>query len=304
MQYLLLSFCSLALLLLSLVFQSEQPSYPTRSEVKNAVVSKHKSDTSKVPLHLQLAIQLDWMKEQPASSNRGKGIDDLQILFGFINAPWCAMLASKGNRDGSVVSPIVWSARAKDFIVKGCSWKLSDIIYKRYIPKPGDYRVKTRRGGNHVDIFISWDTLKQEGLIIGGNVGDKVSIRKVSLKTMITDGTTHITEVIGFYPIKKKIIRDTIVIVRTEQIHATWYGGKFHGRKTASGEKFDTNKLTAAHKRLPLGTKVIVENPKNGKRVMVRINDRCPKSGVIDLSKSAADSIGIRSQKVLIHILR
>jgi rare lipoprotein A len=303
MQYLLLSFCSLALLLLSLVFQSEQPSYPTRSEVKSAVVSKHKSDTSRVPLHVLIAIQYDWVKETPPRTNRGKYIDSLQDIFHFYNAPWCAMSVSDWLKKG-VATPRVWSASAGSFRIKRSIWKLSDVIYKRYTPKSGDLRVKTRRGGNHVDIFISWDTLKQEGLIIGGNVGDKVSIRKISLKTMITDGTTHITEVIGFYPIKKKIIRDTIVIVRTEQIHATWYGGKFHGRKTASGEKFDTNKLTAAHKRLPLGTKVIVENPKNGKRVMVRINDRCPKSGVIDLSKSAADSIGIRSQKVLIHILR
>lgn len=304
-RYLLLSFGLLSLLLLWLALQSETPSSPTPSEVKNAVLSKSKSDTSKIPLHLQVAIQYDWAKETPPRTNRdrGKYIDSLQDLFHFFNAPWCAMSVSDWLKKGGA-TPIVWSARAKDFAIKGHIWKLSDIIYHRYTPKPGDLRVKSRRGGNHVDMFISWDADKQEGLIIGGNVSDKVSIRKITLQTMIADGTTHITDIRGIYPITRTVIKDTVVILRTEQIHATWYGGKFHGRRTASGEIFDTSKLTAAHKRLPLGTRVIVENPKNGKRVVVRINDRCPKSGVIDLSKAAADSIGIRSQKVLIHILR
>lgn len=246
----------------------------------------------------------DWVTEKPLRTNRGPYIDSLQMLFGFINAPWCGMSASDWARKGNVSTPQVWSARARDFVVKGHIWKLSDLVYGRYTPKPGDLRVKTRRGGNHVDMFISWDKDKQEGLIIGGNVGDKVSIRKISLKTMAMDGTTHITEINGIYPIKTQSKKDTFEIMRTEEIHATWYGGKFHNRRTANGEKFDTSKLTAAHKRLPFGTRIIVENPKNGKRVVVRINDRCPKTGILDLSKAAADSIGIGSQKVLIHILR
>lgn len=245
----------------------------------------------------------DWVTEKPLRTNRGEYIDSLQSFFGFWDAPWCGMFISDVLKKG-LATPLVWSARARDFAVKGHIWKLSDVIYGRYTPKPGDLRVKSRRGGNHVDMFISWDADKQEGLIIGGNVSDKVSIRKISTKTMVMDGTTHITEVTGIYQIKRKVRKDTLSILRTERIHATWYGGKFHGRRTASGEIYDTTKLTAAHKRLPLGTKVIVENPKNRKRVVVRINDRCPKAGVLDLSKAAADSIGIRSQKVLIHILR
>jgi hypothetical protein len=89
----------------------------------------------------------------------------------------------------------VWSARAISFAVKGYSWKLSDIIYGRYVPKAGDYRVKTRRGGNHVDVFLSWDNEEKIGFVIGGNVDDRVKIRKVTLRSMIADGTTHITEV-------------------------------------------------------------------------------------------------------------
>ena len=56
--------------------------------------------------------------------------------------------------------------------------------------------------------------------------------------------------------------------------YASWYGGKFHGRKTANGEIFDTYKLTAAHRTLPFGTFVEVTNLDNDKTVMVRINDR------------------------------
>ena len=71
---------------------------------------------------------------------------------------------------------------------------------------------------------------------------------------------------------------------------ASWYGPGFHGKKTASGERFDQNKLTAAHRSLPLDTVVKVTNLDNGKAVKVSINDRGPYSGkrVIDLSRAAA----------------
>lgn len=80
-----------------------------------------------------------------------------------------------------------------------------------------------------------------------------------------------------------------------EQGRASWYGLAFHGRKTASGEKFDMNALTAAHPTLPFGTRVLVRNPANGRSVTVRINDRGPYSGgrIIDLSFAAARAIGI-----------
>jgi len=76
---------------------------------------------------------------------------------------------------------------------------------------------------------------------------------------------------------------------------ASYYGGKFHGRKTANGERFDMNALTAAHKTLPLGTKVRVTHVKTGKSVVVRINDRGPfiKGRVIDLSRRAARDLGM-----------
>jgi rare lipoprotein A len=81
---------------------------------------------------------------------------------------------------------------------------------------------------------------------------------------------------------------------------ASWYGKEFHGRVTTSGEKYDMHKLTAAHRRLPFDTLVRVTNIKNGKSVIVRINDRGPwKPGrVIDLSYAAAEKIGITKEGV------
>ena len=75
---------------------------------------------------------------------------------------------------------------------------------------------------------------------------------------------------------------------------ASWYGRHWRGRKTASGDFFDDRALTAAHRTLPLGTRVQVTNLKNGESVVVRITDRGPHVGhrLIDLSRAAAERIG------------
>jgi rare lipoprotein A len=76
---------------------------------------------------------------------------------------------------------------------------------------------------------------------------------------------------------------------------ASWYGREFNGKKTASGEQFNMNGLTAAHKTLPFGTVLKVKNFDNGKIVTVRVNDRGPYKGnrIIDLSYGAAKKIGM-----------
>ena len=83
---------------------------------------------------------------------------------------------------------------------------------------------------------------------------------------------------------------------------ASWYGGRFHGRETASGERFSMMQLTAAHRHLPLGTKVIVTNLATNEAVEVKINDRGPFAEmdrrIIDLSRAAADAIGLVSRGV------
>ena len=78
---------------------------------------------------------------------------------------------------------------------------------------------------------------------------------------------------------------------------ASWYGLRFQGRKTASGERFDRHALTAAHPTLPFGTRVCVRSQVNGQGVVVRINDRGPHvaNRIIDLSEAAARSIGMHS---------
>lgn len=76
---------------------------------------------------------------------------------------------------------------------------------------------------------------------------------------------------------------------------ASWYGPKFYGRKTASGEVLQRHGFTAAHKTLPFGTMVQVRNPVNGKFILVEVTDRGPfvKGRIIDLSKDAAEAIGL-----------
>lgn len=86
-----------------------------------------------------------------------------------------------------------------------------------------------------------------------------------------------------------------------EIVGATWYGNEFRGSRTASGEMFDPNGLTAAHKSLPFGTCLVVGNPRTGRTVAVRVNDRGPftEGMTLDLSAGAARAIGMHStQKV------
>ena len=101
----------------------------------------------------------------------------------------------------------------------------------------------------------------------------------------------------------KKILIFTLFLVFPALIYAessqtgyaSWYGGKFQGRKTANGEIFDTYKYTAAHKTLPFDTILKVKNLENGKTVVVRVNDRGPfvKNRILDLSYAAAEDIGM-----------
>jgi rare lipoprotein A len=76
---------------------------------------------------------------------------------------------------------------------------------------------------------------------------------------------------------------------------ASWYGANFQNKRTANGERFNMNELTAAHRTLPFGTKVCAHLPSTGKSVIVRINDRGPVASdrIIDFSKAAAQALGI-----------
>lgn len=105
----------------------------------------------------------------------------------------------------------------------------------------------------------------------------------------------------------RKVALKTPSRIQTGQ--ASWYGQKFHDRTTASGEKYDIRKLTAAHRTLPFNTLVRVENLKNGRKVDVRINDRGPfvEGRIIDLSRKAAEKLDMIADGVIpvrIEILR
>lgn len=82
--------------------------------------------------------------------------------------------------------------------------------------------------------------------------------------------------------------------------YASWYAGKFQGRVTASGEVFDTNEMTAAHRTLPFDTVVEVTHLESSRAVEVRINDRGPfvEGRVIDLSRAAADALGMTGEGI------
>lgn len=95
----------------------------------------------------------------------------------------------------------------------------------------------------------------------------------------------------------------------TEKGMASWYGNPYHGRKTASGERYDMYQMTAAHQTLPFGTVVRVTNLENGEKVEVRINDRGPfkKGRIIDLSYASAkklDMIGPGVVKVKVVVVK
>lgn len=115
--------------------------------------------------------------------------------------------------------------------------------------------------------------------------GDSDRDRKYSDKNIRDEGESAVEEDDNSY--KKEKYYQTGM--------ASWYGREFNGKKTASGERFNMNELTAAHKTLPFGTLVRVKNFDNGKTVTVRINDRGPYRGkrIIDLSYGAARKVGM-----------
>lgn len=107
----------------------------------------------------------------------------------------------------------------------------------------------------------------------------------------------------------RKIILLLILVASQAQAHtATWYGGKFHGRLTASGERYNQNALTCASNQYKFGTRLKVTNKANGKSVVCRVNDRggFGKYGTaLDLSKGAFKKIAPLSQgKIKVTIRR
>ena len=95
-----------------------------------------------------------------------------------------------------------------------------------------------------------------------------------------------------------------IAVAQTEEGIAHHYSDKFEGKKTASGETYDKTKLTAAHKKLPMGTKVKVTNVENSKSVVVTVNDRMGASSkaVIDVTPRAAEELGFKGGQAKVKL--
>lgn len=164
---------------------------------------------------------------------------------------------------------------------------------------------------NAEDITVSWDA-EQERYVIKVNDEELVEINP---ETLLPDTTNDLAEdalqvtnrlrrQMGDAPPLREVAgrpRPTPQEVSVGPIQfsmrgmASWYGPGFHGNRSASGEVFNQNALTAAHRNLPFGTQVRVTNLSNGQSVVVRINDRGPYSGgrVIDLSAAAARAVGL-----------
>jgi rare lipoprotein A (peptidoglycan hydrolase) len=156
---------------------------------------------------------------------------------------------------------------------------------------------RSRRTGVHTAV-----TIAMAGLMISGPV-HAVEAPAPTGDTRIeslAETVAALDEIVVVQPREKASIFETLA-----QGEASYYGHELAGNRTASGERFNPNMLTAAHRTLPLGSKLRVTNLANGRSVIVRINDRGPFVGrrLIDLSLAAAREIGmIRSGKAQVRL--
>lgn len=108
---------------------------------------------------------------------------------------------------------------------------------------------------------------------------------------------------------KASAFKPAVVVGGTQVGMASWYGKPFHGRRTASGERYNMYQFTAAHRTLPLGTFIKVTNLENGRWIIARVTDRGPYVGrrVLDVSYGAAEMLDMRAEgvvKVRLDVLR
>lgn len=159
-----------------------------------------------IPRHLHLIQQQVGKAENPKGSNRGKFVDEVSKPLQGI--PWCAAL-QKYNAKAAYGADWLsgyykrsggrFDARAISF-KNNTSVGIKHVIYGLYHIQPGDYRIKSRKGGNHIDVFESDSTL------IGGNVNDKVARRTYNIATLLRDGTTFVT------PFHRVPVYDTVLV--------------------------------------------------------------------------------------------
>lgn len=169
-------------------------------------------------------------------------------------------------------------------------------------------------------ITVSWDSPQKDGRDRFVIRTDKLAIAFIDSETLLPDttrnlekdalqATNRLRRVLGAAPLREVTGKPA---ARTNQDisfgpirvrltgFASWYGPGFHGNPSASGERFNQHAMTAAHRTLPFGTRVLVTNLDNGQSIVVRINDRGPFHGnrIIDLSTAAARIIGLMQSGV------
>ena len=138
-----------------------------------------------------------------------------------------------------------------------------------------------------------------------------VSTRLVRAQRLVAFLTLSLMLLGSFVPgdAVARAVKKRVKLARRESGYASWYGPGFLHRRTASGEWFDPKDMAAAHRTLPLGTRVRVTNLDNGRRIVVRINDRGPykRNRVIDVTPAVAKRLGFKHDgltKVRIDVLK
>lgn len=131
--------------------------------------------------------------------------------------------------------------------------------------------------------------ISRSGLSMAKSIGARVSISLIVLALVLPASASGTGGDHDIRPVKS--FRHWIEVGQ-----ASWYGLKFQGRRTATGESYDMNLMTCAHRSLPLGSWVKVTNLKNRKSIVVRVNDRGPAldDRIVDLSYAAARAVGLR----------
>ena len=137
-------------------------------------------------------------------------------------------------------------------------------------------------------IFIVLALISVVGFTINSSESSKSESSSTSKETALINNSEIDSEI------------ELLEYVDRGKMVASWYGPRFHGRKTANGEVFDQEAFTAAHKQIKFGTLLRLTNPNNEKSIIVRINDRGPyiRGRELDLSKAAAEELGILEKGV------
>ena len=133
-----------------------------------------------------------------------------------------------------------------------------------------------------------------------------VLVMSVSLLVQAHDAPTPVVEAAEVATPEPAPVVEQLEMSDVPDGLASWYGADFHGRRTASGARYDMNELTAAHKTLPFGTLLRVVNEQTGKAVLVEVTDRGPfvKRRVVDLSRAAAKFLNVSVSPVAVDAIR